>query len=473
VDGSLNRRVRHARHIRLSKLLIASSDAVAVAVAMALGLVLKERYVFWDPVPTSQYIIASAVTLPGWLLALRGRRLYESRFIGRRPDELRRILDACALAVVAVIVANFALELELSRSWVLFVGVLSIITITGSREVVRRVFQARRRRGVGLRRVVIVGDNDEARSMEEMLAADPGLGYDVTTRVVLRAGVNREDAGAVLVDDTLRAVEDTEAHGVIIVATALDSTTSNKLIRSLAYSGLHLELSSNLSGIAADRLTMRPIGRFPVVYIEPVRRFGWRPVAKRAFDVVGAAGLLLVTAPALLAVAVAVKATSPGPVLFSQERLGRDGRIFRVHKFRTMVQDAEARLAELEDRNEADGPLFKMTHDPRVTRIGGFLRSSSLDELPQLWNVLRGEMSLIGPRPALPAESEEWSPDLFDRLRVRPGMTGMWQVSGRSEASFEEYTRLDLYYVDNWSLVIDLTILLKTIPTVLARRGAK
>jgi exopolysaccharide biosynthesis polyprenyl glycosylphosphotransferase len=321
--------------------------------------------------------------------------------------------------------------------------------------------------------VVIVGDNDEARSMEEMLAADPGLGYDVTTRVVLRAGVNREDAGAVLVDDTLRAVEDTAAHGVIIVATALDSTTSNKLIRSLAYSGLHLELSSNLSGIAADRLTMRPIGRFPVVYIEPVRRFGWRPVAKRAFDVVGAAGLLLVTAPALLAVAVAVKATSPGPVLFSQERLGRDGRIFRVHKFRTMVQDAEARLAELEDRNEADGPLFKMTHDPRVTRIGGFLRSSSLDELPQLWNVLRGEMSLVGPRPERPeltASFEVSIPGYARRHELPPGMTGLAQIHGRYHTDPEYKLGYDLQYLVNWSPVLDLEILFRTVWVVLARR---
>jgi exopolysaccharide biosynthesis polyprenyl glycosylphosphotransferase len=204
-----------------------------------------------------------------------------------------------------------------------------------------------------------------------------------------------------------------------------------------------------------------------------VTRGGWRAWAKRTFDVAGAVTGLVLTAPVMLAVAIAVKLDSKGPILFRQIRVGRNSEPFPVLKVRTMVQDAEARLAELRDQNEADGPLFKMANDPRITRVGRFLRKTSLDEVPQLWNVLRGDMSLVGPRPALPHETEEWDALLTQRLRVKPGITGMWQVSGRSDTSFEDYTRLDLYYVDNWSLATDLAILAKTVPVVVLRKGAR
>jgi exopolysaccharide biosynthesis polyprenyl glycosylphosphotransferase len=218
---------------------------------------------------------------------------------------------------------------------------------------------------------------------------------------------------------------------------------------------------------------VRPLGRFPVVYVEPVTRGGWRAAAKRAFDLVIAGVALIVAAPVLAVAAVVIKLDSRGPVLFRQVRVGQDSQPFPVLKLRTMVVDAEERLAELADANEADGPLFKMADDPRVTRVGRFLRASSIDELPQLWNVTRGHMSLVGPRPALPHETEEWDALLAQRLRVKPGITGMWQVSGRSDTSFEDYTRLDLYYVDNWSLATDLAILAKTVPVVLLRSGAR
>ena len=195
-------------------------------------------------------------------------------------------------------------------------------------------------------------------------------------------------------------------------------------------------------------------------------------MAKRAFDFSIACGVLVVSAPLWAAAAIAVKVTSPGPVFFAQERVGRWGRPFKVLKFRTMVVDAEERLAELKSQNEVDGPLFKMANDPRITSVGRFLRRTSIDELPQLINVLKGEMSLVGPRPALPSEAAMWGDDLRNRLRVTPGMTGMWQVSGRNNSSFADYERLDLYYVDNWSILVDVAILARTIPVVLSSRGA-
>jgi exopolysaccharide biosynthesis polyprenyl glycosylphosphotransferase len=219
-------------------------------------------------------------------------------------------------------------------------------------------------------------------------------------------------------------------------------------------------------------MTVRPLGRHPVVYLEPSQRLGWRAVAKRSFDVVVAATGLVLVAPLMAVAAVAIKITSPGPVLFRQERVGRSGRPFQVLKLRTMVVDAEDRLDEVLDRNESDGPLFKLRDDPRITSAGRWLRKLSIDELPQLWNVVRGDMSLVGPRPALPREVAEWDDELFERLRVRPGITGMWQVSGRSDTGFAEYQRLDLFYVDNWSILIDIGILARTVPTVLSGRGA-
>jgi lipopolysaccharide/colanic/teichoic acid biosynthesis glycosyltransferase len=198
---------------------------------------------------------------------------------------------------------------------------------------------------------------------------------------------------------------------------------------------------------------------------------GWQAVAKRALDVLVSAIALLGVAPVLLVLLVAVRRDG-GPALFRQERVGKDGVRFTVLKLRTMVVDAESRVAELRDRNEADGPLFKLRDDPRVTPIGRFLRKTSLDELPQLLNVLRGEMSLVGPRPALPSEVDEWDAELHARLDVKPGITGRWQVSGRSDADFATYRRLDLSYVEEWSILVDLAILLRTIPTVLFARGA-
>jgi exopolysaccharide biosynthesis polyprenyl glycosylphosphotransferase len=273
------------------------------------------------------------------------------------------------------------------------------------------------------------------------------------------------------VDATLETALGFDVEGVVVVSTAVGTEAANLLTRQLTDAGVQVEVVSSLCDIALERLTLHNLGRFPVVHVERVRRKGWRAVAKRGFDV-GVAGVgLVAAAPALLLMAVVIKLTSAGPVFYRQLRVGRHGRQFSILKLRTMVVDADKRLAQLRSHNELDGPMFKMRADPRVTSLGRFLRRFSLDELPQLWNVLRGEMAVVGPRPALSSEVPEWSPRLHERLRVKPGITGMWQVNGRSDTTFDEYARLDLYYVDNWSLLVDLTILVQTIPAVF-RKGA-
>jgi exopolysaccharide biosynthesis polyprenyl glycosylphosphotransferase len=273
-------------------------------------------------------------------------------------------------------------------------------------------------------------------------------------------------------EDTLEMVRATGATGVVVATTAVTAVSSNRLVRQLVEAGVHVELSSSLRDISAERLAVRPLGACPVIYVEPVRRGGWRAAAKRTFDVTASALVLIATAPLIAAAAIRIKLEGTGGILFSQIRVGKDGKQFRVFKLRTMVDHAEDMLVHLRDLNQADGPLFKLRDDPRVTRIGKVLRRFSIDELPQLWNVLRGEMSLVGPRPALCSEMDCWTPEVRSRLRVRPGLTGMWQVSGRSDLAFKDYVRYDLYYVDNWTLWRDLTIVAKTIPVVLGKNGA-
>jgi exopolysaccharide biosynthesis polyprenyl glycosylphosphotransferase len=253
---------------------------------------------------------------------------------------------------------------------------------------------------------------------------------------------------------------------------SLDPDTVNLLTRQLTKTGHHVTLAPALRDIDITRTRPQEIDGRLMIYVEPTGLSGWRRFCKRGFDIIIAGIVLTLTSPLLLLAAIAIKVNSRGPVVFSQVRVGRFGQEFRIYKLRTMVEGAEARLADLLDQNEADGPLFKMSHDPRVTAVGGFLRKTSIDELPQLWNVLRGDMSIVGPRPALPREASQWTPELQERLQVLPGVTGMWQVSGRSDADFELYKRLDLYYVDNWSLWRDLSIVARTIGVVIVGKGA-
>ncbi|MPY95828.1 MAG: exopolysaccharide biosynthesis polyprenyl glycosylphosphotransferase, partial [Acidimicrobiia bacterium] len=314
----------------------------------------------------------------------------------------------------------------------------------------------------------------EGRELRRMVDHDPSLGYRFVGYVAVERHVRNAHPDEVLghLEDIVGIAERNGVASVMIPASAIDVVHTKPLVRELLKAGIHVELSPTLPDIAVERLTIRPLGRFPVMYLEPFHQSGWRSGAKRAFDLAATTAALTALALPMLAVALLLKIDSRGPIFYRQRRVGRNGRLFDVIKFRTMVPNAHALRAELAAQNEADGPLFKIKHDPRVTRMGHLLRKTSIDELPQLWNVMRGEMSLVGPRPALPEEAALWAPELRDRLRVQPGITGMWQVSGRSSTSFEEYSRLDLYYVDNWSLLTDMSIVLKTVPSVLFQRGA-
>jgi exopolysaccharide biosynthesis polyprenyl glycosylphosphotransferase len=462
-----------ARGSRVAKLAVAGADAVAIAAAMVLAAVVR-RALFDMPEALSPVVIVGALALPVWLCVFARYKLYTAAAVTSFTAELRRILHAVAAASAGTGLISVVLAQPISRVWLLLTMFLGLCTVVVERTIVRNVFRRARSHGRFQRSVVVIGTNAEALAIVQMLGDNSALGY-LVVGLVECGGPNGVVAPVPVLGnwrDTVDILRSLDANGVIIATSAIEEPAANRLARELMECGYHVELTSGLVDISADRLLTRPLGRRPVMYIEPVRLAGWRAVAKRSFDVALAAVALFVTAPLLLVSAVLIKLDSRGPVFFSQVRVGRKGKLFRVWKLRTMVADAEDLLDDLRGQSEVDGPLFKMQNDPRLTRVGAFLRKLSLDELPQLWNVLRGEMSMVGPRPALPTEVSEWSEEVRNRLRVKPGITGMWQVNGRSQTSFDDYVRHDLYYVDNWTLLTDLAIVAKTVPVVLFRRGA-
>ncbi len=456
------------------KIALLLGDLNALAIALFLSVLIHRELNPTDPVLNRSYFLLLLASTPLWPVSFAAQDLYKARFIARGADEGWRIIKAVGGGFVGVGILSIMSKVTLGRTWLLVAFPLALAAVAAERLVARRLFKRARRRGQMMRRVVIIGRNTEGMLVRDMLDVDTEHGYEVVgfaEDLVEDLGArNAEravtDAGLML--DLVRSVD---AAGVIIAATAIDIGTSNRLIRTFTENGIHVELSSTLCDIASHRLTIRPLGRFPMVYIEPTQRHGWRPVAKRSFDVAVSALMLVILSPLVLGAMAAIKFTSSGGVFFRQERVGRNGSTFKVLKFRTMVPNAEEQLANVRHLNEAQGPIFKIKNDPRITRVGRLLRKTSIDELPQLVNVLRGEMSLVGPRPALPSEVDLWDASLHNRLRVQPGITGMWQVSGRSDAG-GDYGQLDLYYVDNWTLFADLVIIMRTIPAVITQRGA-
>jgi exopolysaccharide biosynthesis polyprenyl glycosylphosphotransferase len=460
-----------ARGSRTAKLFVLAADAATITAATALAVWIRFVATGDD---IGSVTLAGALAIPVWLVTFARYKLYAAAAVTSVTGELRRLIHAVAAGAVCTTILAILIGIESPRAWVLLLFATALPLVVIERSIVRRFFRRARERGRLRRRVVVIGTNSEAVALVQMLAATPGLGYEVLGLIDCGDGPGAVTPVPLLGDwrEATDIVRSLDATGALIASSAVDNPAANRLARELIEIGCHVEITSGLVDISADRLLARPLGRRAVVYIEPVRRLGWRAVAKRMFDFGMATAILVFTAPILLASAVAIKLDSRGPVLFSQVRIGKDGRPFLVRKLRTMTDDAEAQLDLLRESSEVDGPLFKMRDDPRVTRVGRFLRKASIDEIPQMWNVLRGEMSIVGPRPALPGEMAGWTEDLVSRLRVKPGVTGMWQVSGRSTSSFDDYIRHDLYYVDNWTLLSDLAIVVKTVPVVLFQRGA-
>jgi exopolysaccharide biosynthesis polyprenyl glycosylphosphotransferase len=460
--------------LRRYRVLALVFDLVAGAVAAELA-----AFARFGSTPDPVYVAAGLVAPVLWVLAVGLRHGYEARFLGAGPDEYRNLADAAFVLFTLIAISLFALKGDLSRGFIIGFLPLAFVLSLVARRRLRTWLYGRRLAGHGMHRVLVVGQSDAVTHLVQQFDREPWHGLATvgacvggpTPPVSLPAGVRTAtgtDARSVL-----RAVDELRAD---VVAVASHPDLSGHALRRLAWAlderGVDLVVSPGIVEVAGPRLSIRPVAGLSLLHLErPSTRSG-RMLVKAALDRLLGLSLVVVLAPLFAAVAVAIRRSSPGPVLFRQIRIGVDGKPFEMLKFRSMVVDAEDRLGELEARNEGNGVLFKIRQDPRVTRIGAWLRRYSLDELPQLWNVVRGDMSLVGPRPPLPLEVIGYSDDATRRLRVKPGVTGLWQVSGRSDLSWEESLRLDLRYVDNWSFALDAAILWRTWRAVVSRNGA-
>jgi len=467
--------IRRVGTLSTTKAALVIADLLMVAIALVAAAWINSSLNPGDPTSRAQYTGLALVSLPLWPITFTQQLLYRARYLTRHLDEVVRVIRAVAIGMLLTGGLSILVKVDIGRQWLIIAGSLVMALMATERLIARSLFDRARRNGSMLRPVLIAGRNAEGKLVRDMLQSDPSLGYKFEGFVEDIVETEPGESPLALLGDpskVIHAIEVVGSSSIIIAATAIDIGTSNRLIRALTEYGVHVELSSTLCDIAANRLTIRPVGRMPMMYIEPVMRTGWRPLAKRLFDLIVASVGLLLVSPIIIVAALAIKFSSSGPVMFRQPRVGCDGNLFEMIKLRTMVIEAEDLLADLLPQTDSTGLLFKMHNDPRVTRVGRFLRKLSIDELPQLINVVRGEMSLVGPRPALPRETEGWNKELHNRLRVRPGITGMWQVKGRSDTDHDSlYAQLDLYYVDNWSLLTDLAILARTIPVVLSSKG--
>jgi exopolysaccharide biosynthesis polyprenyl glycosylphosphotransferase len=409
-----------------------------------------------------------------WVAALWLAGAYDVRFIGTGSDEFRKVLNAGIGLTAVVAIFSYLINLELSRAYVVIA--LPCLTVFDmlARFALRKRLVRRRMHGKCLHSVVAVGHELAVADLVTELGRDRYHGLNVVGACVVQPGELDELAGVPVyggLDDVTAAVK---VFGADTVAVTTCPEMDGVRLRSLAWelekTGTDLWLSPALLDVAGPRTTIRPTAGLTLLHVDHPQLTGFRLVIKDLFDRCAAAAALVMLAPVLAVLAIAIRLHDGGPALFSQIRVGKDGHSFRMYKFRTMVVDAEHRRSQLLPSNDSDGVLFKLRKDPRVTVVGAHLRRLSLDELPQLFNVFLGHMSLVGPRPALPDEAEEYAEHVRRRLVVKPGLTGLWQVSGRSDLSWNESVRLDLRYVENWSFALDLQILWKTIGAL--RRGS-
>jgi len=415
-------------------------------------------------------VVLSLVTV----LAATARRLYRAQVCSIRAIEIQRVGHVVLLAAAAAWIAGPKLGLRLSPREVLVGCLATFVLVNGFRSGYRCWLATGRRQGRFQRQVVIVGSGAEAAEAFHLVDEHPQLGLDIVGHIGDEAatGVPHERAphlGPVSATEAL--VLASRATGVLILPGAFSSPELNRVTRNLLQAGVHVHLASGLSGFAAHRVRPQLLGHESVLYLEPLRPVPWQLAAKRALDLVLGTVIGLLSLPLVAVAAVAIKLHDGGPVIFRQTRVGRGGEHFTIFKLRTMVPDAEARYAELAPALAArTGPLVKLHRDPRVTRVGRILRATSIDELPQILNVLGGSMSLVGPRPNLLVEADRLDPSfLAHKCQVRPGISGLWQVEARDHPSFNVYRRLDVFYMENWSIGLDLAILLATTHRVVVR----
>jgi len=422
------------------------------------------------------YALLTLIFTPVWIGLFWLYGLYEPRQVLSPVNEFKQVFHGVIAGVVVIFMADSIFNLNLARGWALLALATGLIVVAGERLAVRKVLHFLRRRGGDTTRTIILGANHEARTVARTLEREAWLGYSIVGFVDDQLAAGEElGAGHTVIGSTRDLKELIDHFGanlVLVASSAVDTGRLNRLLWELQSVDVDLQITSGTLDLMASRMTVQSVAGVPLLFVRRTGISRGQLLLKRTTDVVVSAVGLILLSPFLVAIALWIKKNSEGGAFFKQSRAGREGESFVCWKFRTMVHDAEARLVELEHLSEGPGLLFKLKDDPRVTKPGRFLRRYSLDELPQLWNVLRGEMSLVGPRPALVSEVEQYDDWVRNRLQVKPGMTGLWQVSGRTETSFADYVRYDLFYIQNWSLSLDVWILWRTFRAVFSAEGA-
>jgi exopolysaccharide biosynthesis polyprenyl glycosylphosphotransferase len=424
-----------------------------------------------------EFALVMAVAPFVWLGVFSAFGLYGLRRLAP-AEEFRRIVWAVAVGTTLVALISFWSKSSFSRIWVALTWFLATVFVLVGRKIWHVVMGRMRADGRLAYRTIVVGANGEVARLVQVMKT-PDSGFRVVGCLSTAAGEAKvqdfpEDLRLSVLGDVgnIRdAIRETGADSIFIAASSVTPEETADVAKVARQQGVELRMSSSLPLVVSTRLTLQPVGDVMALSLRPVQLSGRQAALKRIFDLIVSGALLLLLMPLLIAIAAAIKITSRGPILFRQRRVGRQGEYFMMLKFRTMVTGAESLLQDLAGRNEASGLLFKIRDDPRITRVGKWLRRWSLDEVPQLINVMRGEMSLVGPRP-LPIDVSDYEEWQLARLEVPPGVTGLWQVSGRSDLSFDEFVRLDLFYIENWSITYDLFVLAKTIPALLSKKGA-
>jgi exopolysaccharide biosynthesis polyprenyl glycosylphosphotransferase len=443
---------------------------VAAGYLLARGAI---EYLKWDGVGHAglpRLLVFATVGIWPAIFLIYG--LYDLRRPTHATAEFQRLFNASMMSVLLVLLITFETQNDISRGFIAALLVFGFVSVFSGRLVTRRLSHALNARAVTSQTTLIAGTNDEARALARTLIRRPWMGYRVCGFVEVNpSGLEVMDGLPVFgtVENIAEISRDHSVRAVIIAGSAAGGATL-QMIDTAVGADVNVRVSPGLPNLGASRVILEPIDGMALFSLRRHRFSRRQRFVKRSLDIGVSSVALLITAPLMIGIALAIKLTTRGPVLFRQRRVGEQERPFTILKFRTMVVGAHAQRDALD--NEADGLLFKMRRDPRVTKVGRFLRKTSLDELPQLFNVLLGDMSLVGPRPALPEEAARYAESQRGRLRVKPGVTGLWQVNGRHDLAFEDYVRYDLFYVENWSLTMDLYILAKTIPALLTARGS-
>ncbi|MBV9484904.1 MAG: sugar transferase [Frankiaceae bacterium] len=423
------------------------------------------------------YALLSILLVPVWLAALVLARAYEARFLGTGADEFKRVSSASLRLMAVMAIVAYTFQLNLARGYVAVALPLGTLLLLTGRYGQRRWLHARRRRGKSLHRAIVVGGVDGIYDLATQLEDFPYVGYSLVGACLPSSSEAFALPGVPVLGSltqVMAAVAQANADSVIVTAgPGMSPAVLRRLSWEIEGTGISLVVAPALLDVAGPRISVRPVAGLPLLHVEEPELAGARQAVKAIVEWLFATIAFLLLLPLMVGIAVLIRIDSHGPPLFRQTRVGKAGREFTVYKMRTMRADAESLLESLREQNEAsDGLLFKMREDPRITRVGKYLRKWSIDELPQLWNVVRGDMALVGPRPPLPGEVAQYGAEVARRLLVRPGITGLWQVSGRSNLSWDDSVRLDLYYVENWSLSLDLMIVWKTFFAIFRKEGA-